>query len=128
MIKPLNKLPNKKTKKGFPKFNLFQKILIFIGLMIIAFTSLPIVIVLFFGLLPTLTIVVTDTKNINNIPSCDYAPVSVTGSFDTFKEYVTKTSIYSLYGKTHNNIRYIFYNGHMYLLNLLTKEFKKIAQ
>lgn len=67
MIKPLNKLPNKKTRKGFPKFNLFQKILIFVGLMIISFTALPAVIVLFLGLLPTLTIVVTDTKNINKI-------------------------------------------------------------
>ncbi len=68
-----------------------------------------------------------DTKFINNVPSCDYAPVSVTGSFDTFKEYVAKTSIYSLYGKTHNNIRYIYYNGYLYSLNLLTKEFKLMA-
>ena len=36
-------------------------------LMIVAFTALPIVVVLFIGLLPTLTVVVTDTKNINKI-------------------------------------------------------------
>lgn len=68
-----------------------------------------------------------DTKHINGVDASNYAPVSVTGSFDTFKEYVAKTDIYSLSGKTHNNIRYILYNGYMYSLNLLTKEFKKIS-
>lgn len=67
MIKPLSKLPPKKNKSSFPKFNMFQKILIFLGLLIVSFTVLPAVIVLFLGLLPTLTIVVTDTKNINKI-------------------------------------------------------------
>jgi len=68
-----------------------------------------------------------DTKHINGIKASDYAPIRQAGSFDTFKEYVTKTDIYSLYGKTHNNIRYILYNKYMYSLNLLTKEFKKIS-
>ena len=68
-----------------------------------------------------------DTNHINGIKASDYAPIRQAGSFDTFKEYVTKTDIYSLYGKTHNNIRYILYNGYMYSLNLLTKEFKKIS-
>lgn len=68
-----------------------------------------------------------DTKHINGIKASDYAPIRQAGSFDTFKEYVAKTDIYSLSGKTHNNIRYILYNGYMYSLNLLTKEFKKIS-
>ena len=68
-----------------------------------------------------------DTKHINGVGASDYAPIRQAGSFDTFKEYVTKTDIYSLYGKTHNKIRYILYNGYMYSLNLLTKEFKKIS-
>lgn len=68
-----------------------------------------------------------DTNHINGIKASDYAPIRQAGSFDTFKEYVTKTDIYSLYGKTHNNIRYILYNKYMYSLNLLTKEFKKIS-
>lgn len=68
-----------------------------------------------------------DTKNINGVNASDYAPISVTGSFDTFKECIAKTDIYSLFGKTHNNIRYILYNGYMYSLNLLTEEFKKIS-
>ena len=68
-----------------------------------------------------------DTNHINGIKASDYAPIRQAGSFDTFKEYVTKTDIYSLYGKTHNNIRYILHNKYMYSLNLLTKEFKKIS-
>lgn len=68
-----------------------------------------------------------ETRHINGIKASDYAPVSVTGTFDTFKEYVAKTDIYNLYGKTHNNIRYILYNKYMYSLNLLTEEFKKIS-
>lgn len=62
---PLN--PNKNAKVGVSKLNSFQKFLIFLGLMIVAFTILPVVVVLFIGLLPTLTAVVTDTKNINKI-------------------------------------------------------------
>ncbi len=58
---------NKKNKTGFSRLNSLQKFLFFLGLMIVAFTALPVVVVLFIGLLPTLTIVLTDTKNINKI-------------------------------------------------------------
>jgi hypothetical protein len=62
------KTPNKLSfKKNSKKFNYFQKFIVFLGFMIVAFTILPAVIVLFLGLLPTLTIVVTNTKNINKI-------------------------------------------------------------
>ncbi|MBR6663891.1 MAG: hypothetical protein IKL33_03585 [Alphaproteobacteria bacterium] len=57
----------KDSKVGISKLNSFQKFLIFLGLMIVAFTILPVVVVLFIGLLPTLTAVVTDTKNIHKI-------------------------------------------------------------
>lgn len=57
----------KDNKVGISKLNSFQKFLIFLGLMIVAFTILPVVVVLFIGLLPTLTAVVTDTKNIHKI-------------------------------------------------------------
>ena len=62
---PLTSQKNKKNTSS--KLNSFQKFLIFLGLMIVGFTVLPAVVVLFVGLLPTLTIVVTDTKNINKI-------------------------------------------------------------
>ncbi len=57
----------KDNKVGISKLNSFQKFIIFLGLMVVAFTILPVVVVLFIGLLPTLTAVVTDTKNINKI-------------------------------------------------------------
>lgn len=62
---PVN--PQKNSKSASSKINSFQKFIIFLGLMLIGFTILPVVVVLFIGLLPTLTAVVTDTKNINKI-------------------------------------------------------------
>lgn len=62
---PLNSKKNANT--GMSKLNSFQKFIIFLGLMLVAFTILPVVVVLFIGLLPTLTAVVTDTKNTNKI-------------------------------------------------------------
>ena len=63
MIKP----PAKRTKQNALKFKFFQKLLILLGLIIVSFTILPVVVILFLGLLPTLTVAVTDTKNINKI-------------------------------------------------------------
>ena len=63
MIKP----PAKRTKQNVLKFKFFQKLLILLGLIIVSFTILPVVVILFLGLLPTLTVAVTDTKNISKI-------------------------------------------------------------
>ena len=63
MIKP----PAKRTKRNVLKFKFFQKLLILLGLIIVSFTILPVVVILFLGLLPTLTVAVTDTKNISKI-------------------------------------------------------------
>jgi hypothetical protein len=67
MMKPTPRNPSKNNQTGLSKLNFFQKMLIFISLLIIAFTVLPAVVVLLLGLLPTLTVVITDTKNINKI-------------------------------------------------------------
>ncbi len=68
MNKPSIKLPASKTSKpSKKKLNIFQKIFLFLSFMIVGFTVFPIVIVLAIGLLPTLTIIVTDTKNLNKI-------------------------------------------------------------
>ena len=67
MTKPIIKAPAKKNKTSLAKLNFIQKLLIFLAFMVVAFTVLPAVVVLVIGLLPTLTIVVTDTKNINKI-------------------------------------------------------------
>ncbi len=65
-LKPLRSTPPKNKQKG-PKFGFFQKFLVLLLLMFISFTILPAVIVLFLGLLPTITTVITDTKNLNKI-------------------------------------------------------------
>ena len=68
MTKPIIKTPSKKSSKAdTKKLNFIQKFLLFIALIIVAFTVLPAVVVLFIGLLPSLTVVVTDTKNLNKI-------------------------------------------------------------
>lgn len=68
MNKPTLKIPSaKSTKSTKKKLNFFQKIVLFLSLMFVAFTVFPAVVVLAIGLLPTLTIIVTDTKNLTKI-------------------------------------------------------------
>lgn len=57
----------KNFKKSFKSLSIFQKILLIIGLLIMTIMAFPIVIVLFIGLLPSLTIFITDPKNTNKI-------------------------------------------------------------
>lgn len=69
MNKQPNKLPRTKIVPKGPKkrFNIFQKIFLFLGFMIVCFTVFPTVVVLTLGLLPTITIILTDTKNLTKI-------------------------------------------------------------
>ena len=62
MIKPINRNP--KTKKTF-KLSFTQKLLL--CLIILSFTSLPIVIILLIGLLPTITTILVDPRNSQKI-------------------------------------------------------------
>ena len=64
-MKKENKISLKKNKQS--KISGFQKVILFILLLFISFRILPAVVVLILGLLPTITIIVTDTKNINKI-------------------------------------------------------------
>ena len=64
-MKTENKILLKKTKQS--RVSGFQKVFLFVLFLAISFKVLPAIVVLFLGLLPTLTIVVTDTKNINKI-------------------------------------------------------------
>ena len=52
-----------KNQKNNKKTSLSKKILIILGIFLLILTSLPIVIILLIGLLPTLTILLTDPKN-----------------------------------------------------------------
>lgn len=47
----------------FSKLNRFQKLLLVLGIGLLAYHALPAVIVILIGLLPTLTILLTDPKN-----------------------------------------------------------------
>ena len=62
---PIN--PRKKNSVGLSKLNSIQKFLIIVGMILVSFTILPVVVVLFIGLLPTLTVVIVDTKNTHKI-------------------------------------------------------------
>lgn len=64
-MKKENKISLKKNKQS--RVSGFQKVLLFLVLLFISFRILPAVVVLMLGLLPTITIIVTDTKNINKI-------------------------------------------------------------
>lgn len=60
--KPLNNL-----KKSYRKLSMIQKWLLFIGLFFMVVSTLPAVVVLLIGLLPTFTILITDPRNTNKI-------------------------------------------------------------
>lgn len=64
MIEPINRDP--RTKQQF-KLTLTQKILLIIGLVVLSFASLPIIIILLIGLLPTITTILIDSRNTNKI-------------------------------------------------------------
>lgn len=59
----MRKPPKKETPKKSLRLNLLQRLILFIGLFILIISTLPILVVVFVGLLPTLTIMLTDSKN-----------------------------------------------------------------
>ena len=63
----IEKPMSQREKNSQSKFSSIQKFLLFLSLIFIAFTVFKPVVILFLGLLPTLTVVVVDTKNINKI-------------------------------------------------------------
>lgn len=64
MIKPYRKA---EIKKAPFKLNLVQKLVLLLGLIVLAFVALPIVIIMIIGLLPTLTILLLNSKDINRL-------------------------------------------------------------
>lgn len=61
MIKPASSKPQKF------RLNLVQKLLLILGIIMLAFSSLPIMVVLLLGLLPTITVILTDPYNSNKL-------------------------------------------------------------
>ncbi len=58
---------NADFKGSYVRLSMLQKTLLLIGIMIAFFTTLPVVVVLLIGLLPTFTIMVTDRSNTNKL-------------------------------------------------------------
>lgn len=149
-MKPTPKLPKKKNQKvGLSKMSFFQKLLIFIALLIVSFTVLPAVVVLLFGLLPTLTIVLTDTKNINkittvgcfNISGVMFCLNSIFQQFTSASGFEIKANIYNiiimlcasgvgviLYYALPDLFAYIFKNSAQHRLKVINTKLSKLTE
>lgn len=67
MTKIKKKAPAKKKKSYFQRLGLIQKWLLFVAVFLTIFATLPAVIILIIGLLPSITILITDHKNTNKL-------------------------------------------------------------
>ncbi len=54
-------------RSSYVRLSLFQKILLTLGILIAVLTTLPVMVVLLIGLLPTFTVMVTDRNNTNKL-------------------------------------------------------------
>lgn len=61
------KLPPVTRNNSGPRLNILQRFFLLILIAIALMTTLPLVVVLFIGLLPTLTLMIIDPKNINKL-------------------------------------------------------------
>lgn len=92
----MNKL-RKKNQVKTPEFRLSmsQKLLIVLGLLLLSIWSLQIVIILFIGLLPSITIMLTDAKNTNKLMIVSFFNLS--GVFvcvaNIYNQFITNHSI-----------------------------------
>lgn len=91
MIKPL---PRKTSKKPALKFNLLQKFLILLVFAILALTALPVVVILLIGLLPTITVLLTDSKNSGKL--------TIVGCFNLSGIFICLTDIFNQYAANHS--------------------------
>ncbi len=67
MKRNTNKKQQSRLLLSFRNLSVMQKTLLFFGLFILIVTTLPAVLVLFIGLLPTFTVLITDPKNSNKL-------------------------------------------------------------
>ena len=67
MKKEKNKKPLDNLKKSYQRLSVVQKMILFIGMMFVFVSTLPAIMVLLIGLLPTFTILITDPKNTDKL-------------------------------------------------------------
>ncbi len=90
MIKPLR---TRQPAKAKIKFNLLQKILLLLGLVILVITALPAVVILIIGLLPTITIILIDSKNTSKL--------TMVGCFNLAGVFVCLMNIFNQFNLNH---------------------------
>lgn len=109
-MKTENKISIKKNKQS--KVSGFQKVFLFALFLVISFRVLPAIVVLFIGLLPTLTILLTDTKNINKITTVGCFNVSgVMICFNNIFNQMTATAKFSIMDNIFNIAIMLFAAG-----------------
>lgn len=106
-MKKENKISLKKNKQTTS--NDFQKVFLFTLLLLISYKVLPTIIVLFLGLLPTVTIVVTDPKNINKITTVGcFNTAGVMICLNSLFDQFTAAEKFSITGNIYNIIIMLF--------------------
>lgn len=88
--------PQKKDQKKKQEFKLStsQKILILFAFLLLSFWSLQIVIILLIGLLPSITVMLTDSKNTNKL--------MIIGFFNLAGTFICVANIYSQFITNHS--------------------------
>ena len=91
MIKPIKRKQDKKTPF---KLSLVQKIILLFAIIILAFIAPQLVIILLIGLLPTITILLTDAKSNHKL--------LVVGCFNLSGTFISIMSILNQYSQYHS--------------------------
>lgn len=86
---------NKKISKepSIIKLNLLQKFLLFICFILLVFLAFPAVVVITIGLLPTITILLTDSKNVNKL--------TIVGCFNLAGVFICLMNIFTQFNLDH---------------------------
>ena len=90
MIKPLRR---KQPPRPALKLNLFQKILLLLGLVVLVLTALPAIVILLIGLLPTITVILIDSKNTSKL--------TMVGCFNLAGVFICLMNIFNQFSVNH---------------------------
>ena len=88
MIKPLRTQQPPKKKRNF-----LQKALLLLGLIILVITALPAIVIIIIGLLPTITVLLIDTKNVNKL--------TMVGCFNLAGVFICLMNIFNQFNLNH---------------------------
>jgi len=88
--------PRRRNQAPAPEFKLSwpQKFLLLLGLIVLSFAALPVVIILIIGLLPSITVILTNPKNMPKL--------MIVGFFNLSGVFVCMMNIYSQFASNHS--------------------------